>query len=68
MIVDSAIYVEGKRTAEPRSLKETYEACRERRGLAWIGLYRPTEEEFSSVAQEFGLLGRFTSSWALLSW
>ncbi len=54
MIVDSAIYVNGKRTAEPYSLQETYEACRQRRGLAWIGLYRPTEEEFSSVAKEFG--------------
>src|SRR3954452_6967218 len=55
MIVDSAIYVDGKRTAEPRSLQETYEACRERRGLVWIVLYRPTEEEFSSVAREFEL-------------
>ena len=55
MIVDSAIYVDCKRTAEPPSLRETYEACRQRRGLAWIGLYRPTEEEFSSVAKEFGL-------------
>src|ERR671919_3035417 len=55
MIVDSAIYVDGKRTAEPPSLRETYEACRQRRGLAWIGLYRPTEEEFASVDKEFGL-------------
>jgi magnesium transporter len=55
MIVDSAIYVNGKRTAEPHSLQETYEACRQRSGIAWIGLYRPTEEEFSSVAEEFGL-------------
>src|ERR687894_119453 len=55
MIIDSAIYVDGKRTAEPPSLQETYEACRQRRRLAWIGLYRPTEEEFSSVAKEFGL-------------
>src|SRR5215218_9359044 len=55
MIVDSAIYANGKRIAELLSLQETYEACRERRGLAWIGLYRPTEEEFSSVAKEFGL-------------
>src|SRR5918997_1442306 len=55
MIVDSALYVDGKRTAEPRSLQETYEACRQRHGLAWIGLYRPTEEEFASVAEEFGL-------------
>src|SRR5215216_5865716 len=55
MIVDSAIYVDGRRAAEPRSLQETYEACRERRGLAWIGLYKPSEEEFDSVAGEFGL-------------
>ena len=28
---------------------------RQRRGVAWIGLYKPTEEEFGSVAREFGL-------------
>jgi magnesium transporter len=55
MIVDNAIYVEGHRAAEPGSLRETYEALRQERGVAWIGLYRPTEEEFASVAQEFGL-------------
>src|SRR5215207_7385039 len=55
VIVDNAIYVEGRRTEEPGSLQETYEAVRERRGVAWIGLYRPTEEEFASVAGEFGL-------------
>src|SRR5215210_3264469 len=55
MIVDNAIYVDGRRVAEPGSLQETYEACRQRRGVAWIGLYKPTEEEFSSIAQELGL-------------
>jgi magnesium transporter len=55
MIVDSAIYVDGRRIAERVSLEETYEACREQHGLAWIGLYEPTEEEFSSVAEEFEL-------------
>jgi magnesium transporter len=55
VIVDNAIYVEGRRTEEPRSLQETYEAVRQRRGVAWIGLYRPAEEEFASVAGEFGL-------------
>ena len=55
MIVDSAIYVEGRRTTEPRSLRETYEVCREERGVAWIGLYNPTEEEFASMAEEFEL-------------
>jgi magnesium transporter len=57
VIVDNAIYVDGHRTAEPVTLEETYEAVRNRRGVAWIGLYRPTEEEFSSVAEEFGLHG-----------
>lgn len=55
MIVDSAIYVDGHRTAQPHSLQETYEACREQRGTAWIGLYKPSYEEFASVAGEFGL-------------
>jgi magnesium transporter len=55
VIVDKAIYVQGRRSEEPASLKETYEAVRQRRGVAWIGLYKPTEEEFASVAGEFGL-------------
>ncbi len=55
VIVDNAIYVDGRRTAQPGSLQETYNACRERRGVAWIGLYKPTEEEFASVAGEFEL-------------
>ncbi len=55
MIVDSAIYIDGRRAAEPRSLQETCETAREWGGIAWIGLYRPTEEEFESVAEEFEL-------------
>jgi magnesium transporter len=55
MILDSAIYVDGRRAVEPASLQETYQACRKQQGLAWIGLYEPTEEEFSSMAEEFGL-------------
>jgi magnesium transporter len=54
MIVDCAIYVEGRRSA-PCSIGETHEACRARGGFAWIGLYDPTQEEFDSVASEFGL-------------
>jgi magnesium transporter len=55
MIVDNAIYVDGRRAVEPASVKETYEALRQQQGVAWIGLYEPAEEEFSSVAEEFGL-------------
>jgi magnesium transporter len=55
MIVDNAIYVDGRRSEEPGSVEETSEAVRERRGVAWIGLYKPTQEELDSVAGEFGL-------------
>ena len=54
-IVNNAVYVDGRKSAEPNSLRETYEQVRNRDGLAWIGLYKPTEEEFTSVAEEFGL-------------
>jgi magnesium transporter len=55
MIVENAIYVDGRRVAEPSSLLETCESARRLGGLAWIGLHEPTEEEFSAVAGEFGL-------------
>jgi magnesium transporter len=54
-IIDNAVYVDGKRTANPESLDETYEVLRERHGMAWIGMYRPTPEEVESVAAEFEL-------------
>ena len=55
MIVDYAIYVDGQRAVECTSLEETYEAHRQRGEVAWIDLYKPDEEEFSSLAEEFGL-------------
>ncbi|MDX6684596.1 MAG: magnesium transporter [Baekduia sp.] len=55
MIVDRAIYRDGQRVAEPSDLTEMAEACRDGGGMAWIGLYRPTAEEFVEVSQEFDL-------------
>src|SRR5215217_9439679 len=56
MIVDNVVYdVDGRLVAEPPSLRQTYEELRREHGVAWIGLYRPTKEEFASVAEEFGL-------------
>ncbi len=57
MIADNAIYVDGRRAAEqPSSLQETYEALRQLDdGVAWIDLYKPTQEEFESVAQQLEL-------------
>jgi magnesium transporter len=54
-IIDNAVYVEGARTANPPSLEETFETLRERKGIAWIGMYRPNREELQEVADEFGL-------------
>jgi magnesium transporter len=55
-LVDSAIYVEGRRVASPKSLTETFERLREQPdGMAWIGLYRPDPSELGSLASEFGL-------------
>jgi magnesium transporter len=55
MIVNNAIYVDGQRVATPATLEETTELNDSLKGMAWIGLYRPTREEFAAVAEEFGL-------------
>jgi len=54
-IIDNAIYVDGVRTENPVTLSETFERMRERDGMGWIGLYRPSEEEIREVADEFGI-------------
>ncbi|MFD5276662.1 magnesium/cobalt transporter CorA [Pseudarthrobacter sp. NPDC058362] len=54
-IIDNAVYVDGVRHAEPKSLEQTFETLAEHGGMAWIGLYRPTANEMSAVAAEFGL-------------
>ena len=55
-VVDSAVYRDGARTASSQSLADTLAALRERDGgMAWIGLYRPDEQDLESLAAEFGL-------------
>ncbi|BCW46316.1 magnesium/cobalt transporter CorA [Arthrobacter sp. StoSoilB5] len=54
-IIDNAVYVEGVRTATPHNLEKTFETLSEQGGMAWIGLYRPTRDEMTAVAHEFGL-------------
>src|SRR4029453_8807216 len=55
MIVDRAIYRDGRRTAEPDDFAALHAACQTEGAVAWLGLYEPSKEEFSSVAREFGL-------------
>lgn len=54
-IVDNAVYVAGHRTPNPTNLDETFTLMRERDGMAWIGLYRPDEDEIRRLAKEFSL-------------
>jgi len=55
-LVDSAVYVDGDRVASPGSLGETFsELHAHEGGVAWIGLYRPGENEVASLAAEFDL-------------
>jgi magnesium transporter len=55
VIAGCAIYRDGVRIATPHDLKGVGAACRANGGVAWIGLVEPTQEEFDTVAAEFGL-------------
>ena len=54
MIVDSAIYVDGKRIEASGLMDSARDRARTENGIAWIGLYKPTDGEFGRVAEEFG--------------
>ena len=52
--MDSAIYVDGKRTESP-GLEGIRHTSHELGGFAWVGLVEPDDKELASVAREFGL-------------
>ena len=54
MIVDCAVYEEGRRRQGELALEDAYEALG-RDAFVWIGLYEPSEREFDSVRREFDL-------------
>ncbi|NUT29704.1 MAG: magnesium transporter CorA, partial [Streptomyces sp.] len=56
MIVDCAIYRDGRRTEGPPDFSDALDLCRlQDDAFVWIGLYEPTEKEFDKVTEEFGL-------------
>ncbi|TVL90505.1 magnesium/cobalt transporter CorA [Streptomyces sp. SAJ15] len=56
VIVDCAIYQDGRRTEGPEDFSDALERARAAgNAFLWIGLYEPTEEEFARVTSEFGL-------------
>ena len=54
MLVDSAVYADGQRTAST-TLEETYRISREPGKFAWVILHQPTQEEFVYAARKFAL-------------
>ncbi|WP_120724916.1 magnesium/cobalt transporter CorA [Streptomyces hundungensis] len=56
MIVDCAIYHDGRRTEGPKDFSDALRQARaEGDSFLWLGLHEPTEEEFELVSTEFGL-------------
>ncbi|MEW1613223.1 MULTISPECIES: magnesium/cobalt transporter CorA [unclassified Streptomyces] len=56
MIVDCAIYQDGRRTDGPDDFSDALDEARKSDdAFLWIGLHEPTEEEFDLVRHEFGL-------------
>jgi magnesium transporter len=56
VIVDCAVYHDGRRTEGPEDLSDALALARaEGDAFVWIGLYEPTEQEFDLVTDEFGL-------------
>ena len=55
MIVEAAVYEDGRRTAELDDFAELRAACRVDGAVAWIGLYEPDHDEFVALAHEFQL-------------
>ena len=58
VIVDCAIYRDGRRTDGPADFSDALDACRADAvgdAFVWIGLHEPTEHEFDQVTEEFGL-------------
>ncbi|MFK0214860.1 magnesium and cobalt transport protein CorA [Streptomyces sp. NPDC090298] len=56
VIVDSAIYRDGRRTDGPADLSDALEEARATGGaFLWVGLHEPSAAEFAHVASEFAL-------------
>ncbi len=56
MIVDCAMYRDGRRSPAPEDLSDALDEARASGdAFLWVGMYEPTEEEFEHVSKEFRL-------------
>ncbi|WP_425528711.1 magnesium and cobalt transport protein CorA [Rhodococcus maanshanensis] len=54
-VVNSAVYRDGARIETPASLAEALRSLPDETSMAWIGMYRPDEEQLQAAAKQFGL-------------
>jgi magnesium transporter len=55
VIVDCAVYEDGRRRGGDLLLEDAFEAAHQHGGFVWIGLHEPSEDEFEAVRHEFNL-------------
>ncbi len=55
MIVECAVYEDGRRQARDLPLDEACEAAQADGAFVWVGLFEPTAEEFEAMRREFAL-------------
>ena len=55
MIVDCAVYEDGRRQDGGLALEQAYDACTKPGAFVWIGLKEPSADEFDSIKREFDL-------------
>ena len=53
-VVDCAVYVDGRRHA-PVAAHDSLRVATESGGFVWLGLFEPSEEELTSIAERYGL-------------
>lgn len=55
-LVDAGVYERGCRVTSPDTLADTFRSLHEDEArIAWIGLYRPAEQDLDTLAREFDL-------------
>ena len=55
MIVDCAVYRDGRRHGGELDPADAFRACQQDGAFVWLGLHEPSAEEFDSVRREFNL-------------
>ncbi|SMF22762.1 magnesium transporter [Streptomyces sp. Amel2xC10] len=55
VIVDCAVYQDGRRAEDTKDLSDALARARAEGGFVWLGLHEPSESEFDHVSREFGL-------------